>query len=197
MLIALGCATRVQVPPRVELADWSTIGIVGFDSRAHPELAELVTGQFLQMLHGAQPGARLLELGPEGRLLAEVGHRRLDFEAVRALGERYGVDAVFTGVLDVSELKPDVRLGQALNSVRASANVNGTLATKLLETRSGAAVWSRSARASANVARIGASAGGGLPSFRVGDPSDAYAGLVPQLVDQLSGDFHPTWTRQR
>jgi hypothetical protein len=196
-LILHGCATKVQVPPRLELAAWSTIGIVGFGGDADAELAELATGRFLQMLHHAQPGVRILELGPEARLLSELGHSELDFEAIRALGARFGVDALFIGALELSQLKPDVRLSQGLTSVRAAANVNGRLATKLLETRSGASVWSRSAHASANVARIGASTGGGLPSFRVGDPRDAYAGLVPQLVDQLGHDFYPTWTKQR
>jgi hypothetical protein len=197
ILVAAGCATKVQVPPRVELSEWNTIGIVEFGGAADPELADLATAQFVQMLHAAQPGTRILELGPEKRLLSELGHDELDFEVVRAVGERFHVDAVFTGALEMSEVKPDVRIGRAFTSVRASANVNGRLATKLLETRSGAIVWSRNSRATANVARVGIPPGGGIPSFRVGDPNEAYAGLVPQLVDQLRYDFYPTWTKQR
>lgn len=197
LLVAAGCATRVQVPPRVELASWGTIGIVQFAGGSDPELAELATREFQRMLHAAQPGARILELGAEKRLLGEVGHDELDFEAVQALGDRFGVDAVFTGTLELSELKPDVRLGQAFTSVRAAANVNGRLTTRLLEAVSGATVWSGSSTASANVARVGASTEGGLPSFRVTDPRDVQAGLVPTLVDRLHHDFHPTWTRQR
>lgn len=196
ILLAAGCATKVQVPPRVELAEWDTIAIVEFTGAADPELGDLATGQFVQMLHAAQPGAHILELGPEKRLLSQLGHDELDFEAVRALGERFHVDAVFTGALEMSNVKPNVRLGQALTSVRASANVNGRLATKLFETRSGAVVWSSGALATANVARVGVGVGGGIPSFRVGDPSEAYAGLIPQLVDQLRHDFYPTWTKQ-
>lgn len=197
---AAGCATRVevpavQVPPRIELADWGTIGIVSFGGDADPELARLATEQFAQMLHDAQPGARLLELGPERRLLSDLGRAELDFQAVRAIGDRFQLDAIFTGTLETSELKPKLRLGQAFSSVRASANVHGRLRTKLLETLSGAVVWSRSAEATANVARLGVPTAGGLPSFRVGDPGEAYAGLVPELVDQLGGDFHPTWER--
>ena len=196
-IMVAGCATKVQVPPRVELAEWNTIGIVQFGGDADPELVDLATGQFVQMLHAAQPGARILELGHQRGLLSELGHDKLDFEAMRAVGERFHVDAVFTGTLEMSEVKPNVRIGQGFASVRASVNVTGSLATKLLETRSGAVVWSRSAQATANVARVGVPAGGGIPSFRVGDPSDAYAGIVPQLVDRLRYDFYPTWTKQR
>jgi hypothetical protein len=46
------------------------------------------------------------------------------------------------------------------------------------------------------VARVGVPEGGGTPSFRVGDPQDAYADLVPQLVSKLRHDFYPTWSRR-
>ena len=196
VLALAGCATRVRVPPRVELGEWDTIGIVEFGGGADPKLASLATEQFVQMIHTAQPGARILELGPEGRLLAEFDSDELDFEVARALGERFHVDAIFTGALETSEVEPNLRLGEQLTSMRASANVHGRLAAKLLETRSGAVVWSRGARATSNVARVGVRAGGGIPSLRVGDANEAYAGLVPQLVDGLSHDFHPTWTKR-
>ena len=123
LLLALGCASSVQMPPRVDLGQWDLIGIVDFGGDDDPELASRATGQFVQMLQAAQPGARILELGPEKRILSEVGHEELDFEAMRALGERYEVDAVFTGGLELSNVKPDVRFGESLTSVRAAANV--------------------------------------------------------------------------
>lgn len=196
LLAAGGCASKVLVPPRVDLAEWGTIGIVEFDSGSAPELANFATGQFVQMLHEAQPGARILELGSEQQLLAVIDRNELDFEAVRAMGERFRVDAIFTGSLELSSVKPRVRFDEALTSMRAAADVDGRLATRLLETRSGATVWSRSARAAANVARVGMPHRGGLPSFRVNDPDDVYAGLVPQLVARLRHDFYPTWQKQ-
>lgn len=192
----LGCASpKVRVPPRVDLGEWPTIGIVDFAGPAEPELAALATGRFVEMLQQAQPGARIVELGPVKRLLAEVGMERLDFEAVRALGDRYRVDAVITGTLELSKVKPNLKLGEAFTSLNASANLNGQLAARLHEARSGAIAWSRSARATENVARLGLS-GGALPTFRVGDPEDAATGLVSRLVSNLSGDFHPTWRKE-
>ena len=192
----LGCAgTKVRVPPRVDLGGWPTIGIVDFATEGDPALGKLATAKFVEMLQDAQPGSRVVELGSEGRLLAEIEMERFDFEAVRALGDRYRVDAVIAGTLEVSKVKPKLKFGEAFTSLSASANLNGQLAARLLETRSGAIAWSRSARATENVARLGLH-GAGLPTFRVGDPEDAATGLVSRLVSNLSGDFHPTWREQ-
>jgi hypothetical protein len=185
----------VRVPPRVDLGEWPTIGIVDFATEGDPALGELATARFVEMLQDAQPGSRLVELGSEVRLLAEIEMERFDFEAVRALGDRYRVDAVIAGTLELSKVKPNVKLGEAFTSLRASANLDGELAARLLEARSGAIAWSRSARASENVAHLGMS-GGSLPTFRVGDPGDAATGLVSRLVSNLSADFHPTWREE-
>lgn len=196
LVTALGCATRTQLPPRVDLGEWDLIGIVQFSGGDDAELAGLATGQFVQMLQAAQPGARILELGPEQQVLSELGHEKLDFEAMRAMRKRYDVDAVITGGLELSSVEPDLRFGDSLRSVRAAANVNGQLATKLLETRSGATVWSRTTQATANVARLGVPSDGETPSFQIGRPGDAYAELVPQLVANLRHDFYPTWRKR-
>jgi hypothetical protein len=182
----------VQLPPRVDLAEWDTIGIVGFGGDAEAELSTLATREFVQMLHAAQPGVRILELGSEVRVLAEMGHAELDHAAVRAIGDHYEVDAVFAGDLELGAVEPIVRLGKTFSSLRARADVTGQLATRLLETRSGATVWSRSSRATGSVARLGVEEGG-MPTFGARDPSDVQAGLVGQLVQELGDDFHPSW----
>jgi hypothetical protein len=202
LFVSLGCAgnpppprvqvSQVQVPPRLDLGEWGTIGIVEFDGGSDPKLAEQSTRQFVQMLQAAQPGARILELGDERRVLSKLGHDELDFEAVRAMGERYRVDAVFTGQLELGEVKPKIRFGQALATLRARADVTGQLSARLLETQAGALVWSRSSTAKANVASLGVPTAG-LPSFGAQDPSDTHAGLIQQLVGELRYDFYPTW----
>jgi hypothetical protein len=196
LLLAQGCAhepvERVEVPPRVVLASWPTIGIVEFSGAAEPELATLATSQFLQMLHAAQPGAPIVELGSERRVLDEVHRGELDFEAARAIGKRYGVDAIFVGELVFDSPRGSVNLGQAFESIDASANVTGRLATRLLEARSGATVWSDSSSATAPVARFGLAQGVG-PMFGVSDPHDARIDMVRQLVANQRYDFYSTW----
>lgn len=198
VLVALlpACAKKVLVDPRVDLGGWRTIGIVEFSGGKDPELGVQATRDFMQTVQQAQPGVRILELGSEARVLDEVESVGLDFEAVRALGERYDVDAVFVGRVEVSLPKPNLSFGKSFASMQARADVQGEIDARLLETASGATVWSRTSTSSANVAHLGVPSTG-TPSFGATDPSDVYAGLVRQLVANVSGDFHPRWVKQR
>ena len=194
LFVLQGCshAPPLEVPARIQLTRWATLGIVEFRGAAEPELASLATGQFVQMLHAAQPGTPILELGSAQRVLAEVGHDALDFEAARAIGERYGVDAIFTGELAFDAPKPRVSVGDAFDSVAARADMTGRLAVRLLDTSTGASVWSDLSSATAPVAHFGM-AEGAAPVFGVSDPSDARSDLVHALVQQQRYDFYPSW----
>ena len=185
----------VQVPPRVVLTEWPVIGVVEFrGDRGRVEQARFATRHFVEMLHAAQPGARILELGSETRVLAELGRSEMDFETVRALGKRYKIDAVFTGELTISEPKPRVAVGQFWNSVEAAASVRGELTARLFETASGASMWSRVSESSAEVAGLRL-AEGLPPNIGAVDPDDATTVVVRRLVDAQSGDFYPTWVQ--
>lgn len=191
-----GCAKKVLMDPRVDLGAWRTIGIVEFNGGKDPELGLQATREFMEALQHAQPGVRILELGAEEDVLAEVESVGLDFEAVRALGKRYNVDAVFVGRVEVGRVKPNLRFGQSFASMEARADVEGEIAARLLEADSGATVWSRSSTSSANVAHVGVPSTG-VPSFGATKPSDVYAGLVRQLVANVSGDFYARWVKKK
>ena len=60
--------------------------------------------------------------------------------------------------------------------LRARVDLAGELAAKLLETGSGALVWSRSASGEANVANLGLR--DGRPTFGAQTPAEASNGLV-------------------
>jgi len=195
LLLLPACAKKVRVDPRVDLARWGTIGIVEFGGGDDPELGLLATREFMEALQAAQPGARILELGSEQRVLAEVDSVGLDFEAARALGDRYRVDALFVGRLEVDAVKPNLSFGESFASMQARADVQGELAARLIETDSGATVWTRSTTATANVAHVGVPAEG-LPTFGAVDPSDATEGMVRQLVVNASHDFRPRWVKE-
>jgi hypothetical protein len=195
-LLASGCSREpmIEVPARMQLAPWPRLGVVEFHGAVDPELAGVATQSFVEMLHAAQPGLRILELGSESHLLAQVGRPELDFEAVRAIAERYQLDALFVGELALGGPKPTVRLGDAFESVAARADVNGQLEARLFEGASGATLWSRSSSASAQVASFGAARGVG-PSFGIGDPQEAYLDLARTLAHELRYDFQPSWRR--
>jgi hypothetical protein len=56
-------------------------------------------------------------------------------------------------------------------------------------------VWSRTATSSASVAHLGVPEIGS-PTFGATNPGDAYAGLLRQLVANLTPDFYAHWQRQ-
>jgi len=201
-LVALVAATascsktpKVQVPPRIELSRYGTIGIIGFTSKPSSDHGPQATQLFVNLLQNAQPGTPIIELGSREQVLAKIGHDELDFEAARAIGEMWHVDAVFSGELEISKTKTNVQIGTAFNSMHASASLNGKLDARLMETRAGATVWSQRGLATAEQANVGMAAGT-LPSFGVTDKEDVERGLVRNVVSSLRGDFYPRWVKQ-
>lgn len=195
-LVALpGCASKVLVPPRVDLGLHDRIALVSFTSNAKPGVERLVTQRFLETVQWAQPQARILELGPERRVLDLVDRDHLDFEAIQAIGRRYHVDAVITGRLDVTQAKPNLRLTTAIKSLSVSANVEGTLVAKILETETGATIWSGTSQGAESVAHLNVISHGPA-DFGAGNAESAYGRLVEGLVSRITTDFRPRWVRE-
>lgn len=192
-----GCAQhpQVRVPPRLDLADYGTIGVIEFSTDAERDLGEFATTRFLQAMQSAQSGVPVLELGSRDRVLDAVGHEELDFEAVRAIGDKYHVDTLLVGKLDVTEVRPKFKLSTALDSLRVKAQVEASLAVKLYAADSGATRWTRSARGAKTLAQVSVLAGG-KPTVHASDPEDAYSSLVAWLVNQVTEDLRPHYARR-
>lgn len=204
MLLSLatlwGCSSTrtvvVPVPPRVQLQSFGTLGLVHFASNANPVLDAKTTREFESHIHAAQPGTRIVELGAADALLAAVGSRQLDAQALRKIGEKYGVDAIFVGSLTYSEPKAEVKISDSTKlegGVRFE--VRGDIASKLVETRTGASVWSSSAWARRQLGRVNLSTEAGVSgTMRSGNPREE---MLPALVFHLTEDFRPGTMRQR
>jgi hypothetical protein len=194
----LGCSSTVlvPVPPRMELKSYGTLGIVEFASSAGPALGARATREFQAHLHAAQPGTGILELGTREALLAAVGSRELDAEALRRIGEKHGVRAIFLGDLIYSEPKTDVHvtdINKLAGGVRTE--VRGDISSRLVETRTGASVWSSSAWSRRQVGRLNVSAERGVSgAMRSADPREE---MVPALIYHLTEDFRPSAVRQK
>jgi hypothetical protein len=132
----MACArtVTVTVPPRVDLDTLPTIGVIDFAAQPPGELTQEATQKFLGNLQAAQPGVRLLELGSRDQVLREVGRTELDFQAIRAIGAHYGVAAVLSGAVELSEPRPDLKISPNLTSVTAQAKIDGKMSAKLWET---------------------------------------------------------------
>lgn len=193
-----GCSRTVvvPVPPRMDLKGFGTLGIVEFASNADTAIDARATREFQAHLHSAQPGTRILELGSRDAVLAAVGGRQLDADTLRKIGAKYGVDAVFVGDIAYSEPKTDVTVTDITKlEGRVRTEVRGDATSRLLETRTGASVWSSSAWAKRQVGRLDVSGNQGVSgTVRNADPREE---MVPALVYHLTQDFRPSSVRQR
>ena len=193
ILAALGCAKpKVWVPPRIDLQQHGTLGMIEIESPQGHGLT--ATRQLVATLHSAQAGVPVLELGPLAQVLRSVEHDTLRPDAVRAIAERYRVDIVVVGDLDVEQPRPNLSV-QSFTEANASAEIHGTLHVRFLDTRSGATIWSDQARGKRTVARLNMSVGR-IPQFGAVDPEGEQAELLKWLIGRVTGDFRGYWARQ-
>jgi hypothetical protein len=187
-------APRVLLEPAVDLRAFGRVAIVEFapSGPGGAAVARLVTRRFIESVQGGQPGVRILELGAQDRVLAAIGHRELDFEAIQAIGKKYGADAVFAGQLELSEVKPRLSLSQALESLGVKANVEAKLFARLVESEGGATLWSHSCQDSAQVAAVNLSRQG-ASGASARDPDEAYGHLARGLAQRVSYDLGPRY----
>ena len=197
-ILWFGCSSTVLVkkPPRFALSTYGAIGIIEFSSNDHNGLAELTTRQFIQAMQKAQPGTVVLELGPEDEVLRKVGKSGLDFETVRTIGTRFNVDAVVTGFIETSDVKPRLNLSLDLSSVRAQAKVHGTVGAKIYETERGGTAWTAERSGEWTLANVS----GGLdelPEVGVSDRETKMKDMVSTLSYKVTEDFCPRYVRER
>jgi len=197
LVTGVACSKRqlIEIPPRVDLYSLDVVGMVEFTSDAEGNLAPFATQRFIQTLQQAQPGVRVLELGNKSELLETFGHDRLDYAAIKEIGERFDVDAVIIGDLAVSEVRPNIDVSSILSSMSVSAEVDAQLTTRLLETARGATIWTKSTKCTRTVAHAGIG-GGGSVHFDAEDPERSYGVLVDALVFDATRDFRVTYARQ-
>ena len=198
-LVALlgACAKTVlvSVPPRMDLQRYETLGIVEFASNSGRAIGARAARQLQEEIQSAQPGTRFIELGDRDAVLAAVGATQLDVAAYRRIREKYGVAAVFLGEIAYSEPTTEVKIGD-LSRLEGGvrSEVKGDISTRLIETATGASVWSRSAWARRQVGSLQVSAERGVSGgMKDSNPREA---MLPALTYELTHDFRPTSERQ-
>lgn len=193
MLTALGCAKpKVWMPPRIDLHRYGTLGMIELESSQG--YGPMATQQFVANLHSAQAGVPVLELGPLADVLRSVGHESMGPDAVRAIGEKYRVEVVVAGDVDIEEPRPNFSI-QSFTEANASAEILGTCNARFLDAGSGATIWSDLARGTRTVAHLNMAAGH-RPEFGAVDPEGEHAKLVHWLVGRVTGDFRGYWARR-
>ena len=193
-----GCSSTelVSVPPRMDLKSYGTLGIVEFASNSDSTINTYATRQFQEHIQAAQPGTPFLELGTREAVLAAVGGKQLDVDTLKKIGDKYGVAAVFLGDIAYSEPKTDVKLTDVTKlegGVRTE--VRGDISSRLVETRTGASVWSSPAWARRQIGSLSVSAEQGVSGGM--SKSNPREEMVPALVFHLTQDFRPSSVRRR
>lgn len=199
--LTIFCCARtvtISIPPVVELSNYQNIGLVEFVSQPEDQLGKEATRKFIENLHAAQPGIPIVEIGSQVNVLTKIGYDKLDFRSIRAIGDHFGVKAVITGTVELSEPQPDFKIAadQKVLAAKVTAKVEGRMIAKLWETASGATTWNNSAWGSWTV--------GGISFDSNGRVSAGYKHLkekkdqiLTALVRALNGDFWPSYEKRK
>lgn len=192
----LGCGgTKVMVPPRIDLQQHEVLAVIEFGSSREGELGPLATARFVEAIRADQGLVRIVDLGTESEALRAVGARRLDRAAYQALGQAHDVNTIFTGELIISDIRPAIRISSDLGNMGVAADVDATLNVEMVETASGASIWSRSASVTKRVGEVSL-LGSRDVVFDADNPERAYGELIDALVVAVSGEFRATWERR-
>ena len=191
----LECGHKVMVPPRIDLRQHEVIGIIDFSFSSEGELGTFATRKFIEEMRRDQGMVRIVELGSEEDILQTVGHDRFNQTAFRDIGEEHGINTLIIGELVVSHVKPNFAIMPGLNYLSLSAEVDAGLTVQMIETSTGASIWSRSASQTEQVGNISIFGGKDF-AFNADDPEKAYGKLVNGLVNRVTKDFKVTWKRE-
>ncbi len=188
-LLLASCAPRFY-PPAVDLQPLRRVGLATFTmEKAEGPLAEIATQQFLEEILQWQR-VEIVELGPLDEALRSVGASRPDRDAYQALGNRYGVAAVFTGRIRVSEIRPEVDILALVRHLSVRATFNVFLSATLTSTASGGVMWTNSLERKGEVGRIGVGPGG-IFDFGLRDQHENYRRMIRRMIHDITDDFRP------
>jgi hypothetical protein len=194
-LIATGCGTRVMVPPRIDLAEHEVLGVIEIRSSARGELGDITTRKLIEAIRRDQGMVRILRLGSERQVLSELGKRRLDEDSFRTLGQSRELKSILLGELKISDVRPNISISPGFETASITGEVDATLSVELVETATGASLWSASSSATQTVGHISV-VGGRNFVFDAPDPERAYGELLHSLVSVVARDFQVSWIRQ-
>ncbi len=186
-----GCYKRVLMAPAVDLQSNEVIGIVEFRMDEQGGLAPFATRRFLQAITRDQPGIQIVELGKESDVLRAVGHSAMTPDAIKAIGEKYGLRTLITGTIDISDVNPRFSFGFGFPHVSASAEVDATLSARLVRTANAATIWTGTGTDQRTIGQV--TVAKDFLSFDAEDPERAYGELVKNLVVRSTRDFRRRW----
>ena len=95
----------------------------------------------------------------------------------------------------ISNVRPSVQVSTLFRSGQVSAQVDAELEVQMLETETGASIWSRSATTTRTLGQVSVFGGKDF-AFNAAEPEAAYGELIDALVSQVARDLQGSWQTQ-
>jgi len=125
--------------------------------------------------------------------LGQINKATLNQEAVKAIGEHFGVASFFHGEINISDVKRssrEVDLG-VISKVVLKMTFDSSLTIRFYSTETGATLWADSAYKEKTLDQILHSADS-IPDFSIKDQNKVHKELTEHLVHELIRNFRPT-----
>lgn len=189
------CGPKVMVPPKIDLTQHEVVGIIEFGPPSEGELGPYVTKKFTEAIRRDQGMVRIVELGTENEVLKAIGHDNLDKAAYKELGEKYDVRTIFAGEVGASIRPADLSVTPGFGSVKVAAEMIVSLDAQMVETFTGASIWSDSESETKKVGEISIFGSRDF-DFDAENPDKVMDDLIEEVVEEVTKDFRNTWVRQ-
>ena len=190
----ISCSPKIIAPPEIDLLNYERVGLISFSiNKVDTQLDEIATELFLQEINRIQKGVQVIELGTLDEVLGQINKANLNQEAVKAIGEHFGVASFFHGEIEVADVKHSSREVKLLVTSRVllKTTFNSSLAIKLYSTETGTTLWADSANKKKTLDHIIYSKEG-TPDFDIEEQNEVYKELTEDLVQELIRDFRPS-----
>jgi hypothetical protein len=189
LAMTVGCG---KSPPLIDLKEHEVIGVIEFKAGGDEELAKYITRRFIDAVRKDQGTVSIIELGPEQSALQAVGRHRLDADAFKALGDKHKIRTIFFGEIEVANIMPDVSITPGLDFIKVQADVEAVVQAQMIETATGASLWSGTGRAVEKIGKIDFS-GGGIVGFDAENPNRTYKKLFDKAIKEVTKEFRMGW----
>ncbi len=190
----ISCSPKIMAPPEIDLSYYERVGLISFSSKnVESQFDEMATQLFLQEINRVQKRVQLIELGTLDEVLGQINKATLNQEAVKAIGEHFGVASFFHGEINISAVKRSSRevTGMVITNVLLRMTFNSSLTIRFYSTETGATLWADSANKKKTLDQILHSTDI-VPEFGIKDQNKVHKELTERLVHELSSNFRPT-----
>lgn len=197
LFIFISCSSAVHAPPEIDLMPYESIGLISFSIKdVESNLNETATKCFLENISRFQKEVKVIELGTLDEVLGKINKTTLDQEAVKAVGEHFGVTSFFHGEINISDVKRSAReidldVVQMLKRVSVRATFNITMTAQLFSTKTGETLWTDSVSDKRTLVYMSVPESD-TPYLDIEKQDKAYKELTEHLAYELTRGFRPT-----